>query len=192
MSAIIQEQELYKDEYLLQTYSPPGGVYSEWPRYDTRRGFWLPTPPPSAPPFGDSLSPTSTFSSYPVPLHPPRCPPPGCYLSPFPSLIPAASSTNAYRLQSVLTLTLGGSRAACPGGGGRGLCACKTSRGRAVQHSPLTFCPFSSTFGLFSISQRPSLKPFRLFGLPNLSLLGKYGKMSLGPKNALEGACESD
>lgn len=43
----------------------------------------------------------------------------------------------------------------------------------------------SSTFGLFSISHNPSLKPFRLLGLAYFSLLGRYGKMSFGPRNAL-------
>lgn len=43
----------------------------------------------------------------------------------------------------------------------------------------------SSTFGLFSISHNPSLKPFLLLGLAYLSLLGWYGKISFGPRNAL-------
>lgn len=44
----------------------------------------------------------------------------------------------------------------------------------------------SSTFGLFSISHNPSLNPFLLLGLAYFSLLGRYGKMSLGPRNALQ------
>lgn len=48
-----------------------------------------------------------------------------------------------------------------------------------------TFGAVSSTFGLFSISHNPSLKPFLLLGLAYFSLLGWYGKMSFGPRNAL-------
>lgn len=48
-----------------------------------------------------------------------------------------------------------------------------------------TWYPVNFTPGLFSISHRPSLNPFRLFDFPNLSLYSLYGKRSLGPRNAL-------
>lgn len=52
-------------------------------------------------------------------------------------------------------------------------------------HCSFTFGAVSSTFGLFSISHSPSLKPFRLLGLAYLSLLSWYGNMSFGPRKAL-------
>lgn len=51
----------------------------------------------------------------------------------------------------------------------------------------LTLGAVSSTFGLFSISHNPSLKPFLLLGFAYFSLFGRYGKISFGPRKALYG-----
>lgn len=61
----------------------------------------------------------------------------------------------------------------------------QTSLLRRARGGRFTLGAVSSTFGLFSISHNPSLKPFLLLGLAYFSLLGWYGKISFGPRNAL-------